>query len=131
MNLRTITPGATLQYLIYEYYSENFFMAFETPDNQLEFNKFIVENLDNDSTFTYKFQQYTEVQPRKDSTCDPIVKCLVKYNEYYPYAIAMRTSGYFDIYWDCQRRDSSNKKVLDIDMSTDAFFLKVREEVTT
>lgn len=58
-------------------------------------------NIESDSEFSYKFIQYTEMQPRKEATADPIVKCYVKYYDYYSYAITLRKSGYFDIYWDC------------------------------
>ena len=57
-------------------YENDLFFAFETKDNQLDFNSLEIHNFDMEN-FEYNFKQKAEVIPRKNLTeNDPIKKCI-------------------------------------------------------
>jgi hypothetical protein len=66
--IRIIKPGCPLHGILVNEFSIDdncLIVAFESPDNQLDFNMLYSENDDDASTFTYKWEQYRIVNPRK------------------------------------------------------------------
>ena len=80
-------------------------MALETPDNQLDFNKLYLYNF-NDDNFSYKWNQYREIVPRKTVPNDPIVKSRYVFSKGFMFCVSLRSSGKFDLYWNMTRKES-------------------------
>lgn len=102
-------------------------VTIESPDNQLDFNKLYIYNIDEDEKFSYKFEQYRELVPRKNGfPNDPIVKNKYIFSGGFNYTVSLRKSGAFDLYWNMSRKDSvEHKKAMDIEMSILRFYFKM------
>ena len=80
-------------------------ITFETNDNQLEFDKILFDNFDNDDTFKTRYEQIREVVPRhvreqnRFLTLDPIIKTRIVYSNGYLFGVTLRQSGDSDLYW--------------------------------
>ena len=83
-------------------------MVFETTDNQLDFNKFILTDFMDNEKVTHKYEQYRMVLPREGILNDPIVKNKYMFSKGFNYTLSLRQSGNFDIYWNMSRKDSVN-----------------------
>lgn len=71
----------------------------ETPDNQLDYNNFNLEEVGTDD-FTFTLDQKFERVRRKNNAIDPIVKTCFYSTHDHSYALALRESGLTDIYCD-------------------------------
>jgi hypothetical protein len=63
-------------------------VIFETPDNQLEFNKILLKNFNDDDSFSYSYEQLREVIPREKIN-DPVVKFCNIYSKAFSFAMAL------------------------------------------
>lgn len=87
-------------------------VTFETNDNQLEFDKILFDNFDNDDTFNYRYEQIREVVPRhargesRDRMLDPIIKSSFIYANGFMFAVSLRGSGDADLYWNMQLKET-------------------------
>ena len=87
-------------------------VAFETPDNQLDFNMLYSYDNDNPSTFSFKWEQYRIINPRKNHSVDPIKKVCNVFYRGFSFTVSLRTSGSIDLYWNMARRDSPKNGIL-------------------
>jgi hypothetical protein len=60
LKIRTINPGLNVLAL---WHSSSFFVILESPDNQLDCNKLIITDINDDEKFTFKLVQEVEVLP--------------------------------------------------------------------
>jgi hypothetical protein len=90
----------------YQFKDKYQMVIFETPDNQLEFNKVIFKNFADDDNFTYNYEQLREVIPREKLN-DPIVKYCTIFSKAFNFAVTLRRSGNVDLYWNMQNKHSS------------------------
>lgn len=110
--ITTFSPGLPIHGLfifrkqINMYYSKyQLVMALETLDNQIDFSVLEITNLGREA-FNYTLKQQREVVSRT-ARIDKVVKFTYIVNDKNVlYAIAMRDSGMFDIYWDMTLIDS-------------------------
>lgn len=100
LKVKTIETDLTIHGFLRD--SEDFMVIFEREDNQLDFNKLKVMDIDNEDRHNYEFVQQIEALPRPISH-DPVVK-VVHYSD--AYLVALRKSGKFDIYWRLRRINS-------------------------
>ena len=114
MTQRILKPGLTIHGFLLNVHCVNDkyqLVAFETPDNQLDFNKLYLNNF-SDDTFSIKLEQYREVVPRNNGNAtapfviDPIQTVKVIFSGGFNYSCVLRKSGLFDLYWNMCRKDS-------------------------
>jgi len=100
----------------------------ETNDNQLDFNKFVIQGHDI-ASFDWQLVQAREIVPR---TCtDPIRKVRYVVWEGMNYSVALRQSQDIDIYWNLQRVDSSDRLfVEDVEISYDQIFVVYKDPLS-
>jgi hypothetical protein len=89
----------------YQFNDKYQMIVFETPDNQLEFDKIILKNFTNDETFTYTYEQIREAVPREKLN-DPIVRTFYTFSQTFNFSVALRKSGGLDLYWNMQRKET-------------------------
>ncbi|CDW84988.1 UNKNOWN [Stylonychia lemnae] len=104
-------------------------VVFETLDNQLDFNRIQLLNLnEQDDSFpekSYKFLQCGEIKPRSNFTFDPIKKVCMIFSKDILYAVSLRNSGQIDLYWNMIRKSSENNKpFIDVSMSLNEFYFQ-------
>ena len=109
--IRVVSPGCKMHGVVVNAFSFNdddcCIIAFETPDNQLDFNMIYLTNIDDASQFTYKWEQYRIVNPRVNHKGpDPIVKTSWVFYGGFMFCVSLRQSGYIDLYWNMARRES-------------------------
>jgi hypothetical protein len=99
-------------------------VALETTDNQIDFNVLRIEG--QGANFSFAFQQCSDVVPR-DVKLDPVVDLHSIWDDKEThFAITLRKSGAFDIYWNYTLIDSSIEGRADrVDLSFDtAYYMK-------
>ncbi|CDW71088.1 wd-40 repeat protein [Stylonychia lemnae] len=136
-DIRVVKPGCSLHGILINQFSvgdDCLIVAFETPDNQIDFNMLYAYNIESPD-FTYKWEQYRIVNPRKNHNApDRIIKLCNVFYQGFNFAVSLRESGLIDIYWNMARRDSPSGillnlivivKVKDIGMSIGGFYFKL------
>jgi len=87
---------------------EKIIVAFETVDNQIDFNHLKVKGVTGPESkdrrkFNYKLKQVREVVPRSDKF-DPIVQLKMAFNEHNQgFTVTLRKSGKVDFYYQMSR----------------------------
>eukprot|EP00347_Sterkiella_histriomuscorum_P009906 403339425 len=100
-------------------------VALETKDSQIDFNEIQHKYLGTDR-FQYKFYQQNDVQERPVRQ-DEITKFCYKIDKFNTfYGLALRSSAFFDIYWDMFLvHQQSRYLAVDIEMSEDTFYFRM------
>lgn len=65
-------------------------VAFETPDNQLDFNMLYAYDIENEGPLNYKWEQYRIVNPRNLRGPDPIKKVCNVFYEGFNFCVSLR-----------------------------------------
>jgi len=65
--------------------------------------------------FTYKWEQYRIVNPRKDhNKQDRVIKLCNAFYQGFNFAVSLRESGLIDLYWNMARRDSPSGRSIEL-----------------
>ncbi|CDW74971.1 UNKNOWN [Stylonychia lemnae] len=105
-------------------------ICFETDDAILDFNKIFFKNLDSDddTLFSYSFEQLSEITPRRTFTNDPIIKMCMIFSNGYNYSVAQRASGGIDLYWNFILKESIQDRLAsDIAMTISSIYFKMKD----
>ena len=111
--IKVIRPGCTLHGILVNEFSisdDCLIVAFETPDNQIDFNMLYAYELESDA-YNHKWEQYRIVNPRKNPRKDPIKKMCNVFYKGFSFCVSLRQSGLIDLYWNMARRDSPSGKI--------------------
>eukprot|EP00347_Sterkiella_histriomuscorum_P013502 403364473 len=101
-------------------------VAFESEDNQIEYLKLTVQNINDDAKFDYKYEGLRENNPRDEKVNDPIVKFRYTYSGGYMFGTILRKSGECDLYWNFMRIETvKNKSIVDIAMSFSTYYFRL------
>ncbi|CDW72998.1 UNKNOWN [Stylonychia lemnae] len=111
--------------------NKNFsYICFETDDAILDFNRIFLTNIDSedDSLFSYSFEQIGEINHRGTCINDPIVKIVMVFIKTFNYTIAQRASGGVDLYWNLRMKDTIEKNLVsDIAISLTSLYFKMQD----
>ena len=113
--IQKLNPGAKIHALFNKITSSQIavqtIVGFETKDTQIDFCEISAQGISSNQ-FTYSFKQQGEIIPREIGV-DMIAKITYVIDMYGVfYAIALRMSGNFDIYWDMVLVDSTDNCIL-------------------